>query len=55
MVPGNREIGAEVTVRLAVRADLAASRAPYAGTSQVARAGEAQLAQAAGQSRGARC
>ena len=114
ILPGNREIRAEVTVRLAVRADLAApatppgwcdvstppvvhlgneapaqsltdqdmddrlaggavisntalairqararpgfgTRAPYTRTWQVTGAGEARLAQAAGQSRGVRC
>ena len=113
ILPGNREIRAEGTVRLAVRADLAApatprvvrrdyppvvhlgneapaqsltdqdiddrlvrgvvisntalairqakarpgfgARAPYTRTWQVAGAGEAQLAQAAGQSRDVRC
>jgi hypothetical protein len=31
MLPGNREIRAEVTVRLAVRADLAAPATPQGG------------------------
>jgi hypothetical protein len=49
MLAGNREIRAEVTVRRAVRAALSASATPLAW------AGEAQLVQAVGQSRDARC
>jgi hypothetical protein len=76
ILPGHHELRAEVTVRLAVRADLArgavisntalairpanalpglGTRAPYTRTKQVTGAGEAQLAQAVGQSRDARC